>query len=129
MIEFPDIPGLKLATRTERGIDLDVAPDTPASSFLHLLWWLPRRCELSFYDQFFPSPSDPGAYVDVQRKKDWFQYRMSNHGWSQTWNTQSPELIAAWLVLNLKAKSTVNEPLRRMRVDENVSLPDAFKTK
>lgn len=73
----------------------------PRASFLTLVRWLPPTWELRFYDQYYPSLSDPGGYVSVQRNGEAFAYMVGNHGWSTDWLKQSPELIAAWLHLNL----------------------------
>jgi hypothetical protein len=47
-----------------------------------MLRMLPRGHELTFFDQYYPSPSGPGAFVSVQRKADAFSYHAGNHGWS-----------------------------------------------
>ena len=127
MIQFPDLAGLHIANRTPEGFELDVGPDCSEATFLRLLFWLPPRHELFFYDQFFPgTANDPGAYVAVQRRADWFLNSLGNHGWSQAWAPQSPNLIAAWMALNLKAKAANPEPLRRLRIREAADLPEAF---
>ncbi|NOS82550.1 MAG: hypothetical protein E8D46_00270 [Nitrospira sp.] len=127
MIEMPAIAGLTVAKRTSDHVEITVGPEAGEGAFLRLLFWLPRGHELSFYDQYFPGTSgDPGAYVDVQRKNDWFLYHMGNHGWSSDWATQSPELMAAWMSLNLKAKAGNPEPLKKIEIRENARLPEAF---
>lgn len=129
MREFPVNPGLTLGECVSTEWRIEVACDTAASSFLRLIWWLPRSFELSFYDQYFPgSPNDPGAYVDVQRKHDRFLYRMGNHGWSTEWQAQSPDFIAAWMALNLTPKPTVNEPLKGLRLRTDATLPETFRS-
>ncbi|NWF74619.1 MAG: hypothetical protein HXY51_16490 [Nitrospirae bacterium] len=130
MIEMPAIAGLTIAKRTSDCVEVAVGPEAGEGVFLRLLFWLPRGHELSFYDQYFPGTSgDPGAYVDVQRKNDWFLYHMGNHGWSSDWATQSPELLAAWMALNLQAKPGNSEPLKQIGVRENAQLPEAFTRK
>ena len=127
MIELPAIAGLVVAKRDSNGVEIAVGPEAGEAAFLRLLFWLPRGYELSFYDQYFPGASgNPGAYVDVQRKNDWFQYRMGNHGWSQQWATQSPELLAAWMALNMKAKPANRDPLKRIVIRKLAQLPEAF---
>jgi hypothetical protein len=123
----PAIPGIDLASREAGLIHLALGPEVGEAQLLHLLYWLPRGCELSFYDQYFPgTSSDPGAHVDVQRKGDRFLYRLGNHGWFQDWFSQSAELLAAWMMLNRKAKPGIAEPLATLRVRTGARLPDAF---
>lgn len=127
MIEMPAIANLTIVKCESDRVEVAVGPEAGEGAFLRLLFWLPRGHELSFYDQYFPGTSgDPGAYVDVQRKNDWFLYHMGNHGWSSDWATQSPELLAAWMALNLKAKPGNPEPLRQIGILENARLPEAF---
>ncbi len=73
-------------------------------NFVSLLQWLPPNYKLQFYDQYYPSMSDPGAYVTVFRKDNLFIYKLGNHGWSGEWSRQSVELLASWLFLNLEKK-------------------------
>ncbi len=127
MIDLPGISGITIAGDVGGRTELAVEPAIGEASLLRLLYWLPPGCELSFYDQYFPGTrGDPGAYVDIQRKGDWFQYHMGNHGWFQPWTTQSPELLVAWIALNLKPKPGNPGPLRKMVVEANARLPDAF---
>ncbi|CAG7857804.1 hypothetical protein MCAMS1_02767 [biofilm metagenome] len=87
--------------------------DTPPTytTFLTILHLLPRGHELTFFDQYFPSASDPGAFVSVQRKADKFMYHIGNHGWSTEWQLQSANLIAAWMALNANAKNNCSESM------------------
>ncbi len=127
MIELPAIAGLTIAKCQGDETEIAVGPEVGKADFLRLLFWLPRAHELSFYDQYFPGTrNDPGAYVDVQRNDDLFQYRLGNHGWFQDWSYQSPELLAALLALNLKAKPGNPVPLKRLRISEGARLPRAF---
>lgn len=92
-------------------------------SFLALLLWLPEGFELFFYDQYYPSMSDPGAYVSIQRREGIFIYMLGNHGWSGEWLKQSPELLAAWLALNMRKKGEFYEPLSSITVRKANSNP------
>ena len=123
---LPEIKGISLLARDGEKLTLSVTPDAGAPQFLRLLFWLPHAHELSFFDQYFPSPTDPGAYVDIQHKSEWFQYRMGNHGWTSGWLYQSPELLAALLVLNLTPKPGCPEPLTTLRVQKAAWLAPGF---
>ncbi len=130
MITFPDlpgIPGISLLERGEDSIKLAVGPEAEAPQFLRLLLWLPRRFELSFFDQYFPSPTDPGGFVDIQRKEQWFRYRMGNHGWSTGWQYQSPQLLAALMALNRVPIASCPEPLERIRVRKAAHDPEGWE--
>lgn len=85
------------------------------ATFLTLLHVLPRGHELQFFDRYFPSASDPGAFVSIQRKADRFMYCVGNHGWSTGWHAQSAELLAAWMELNA-AEGTGGEALTAVRI-------------
>lgn len=93
------------------------------ADFLTLLNWLPYGFELHFYDQYYPSMSDPGAYVTVQRREDIFIHMLGNHGWSSDWMKQSPELLATWLMLNMEKKGDLYEPLSSITVRKAYSNP------
>jgi|APCry1669192647_1035423.scaffolds.fasta_scaffold63981_1 hypothetical protein len=45
-----------------------------------------KKMEFEFYDEFYLSPSDPGAYISYSSKKikvgDKWQMTLGNHGWS-----------------------------------------------
>ena len=64
---------------------------------------LPENYELEFHDQFYPSISDPGAFVFIQRKANIFIYMLGNHGWSSKWSKQSIEFITAYVLINAKS--------------------------
>ncbi|QWF17695.1 hypothetical protein [Lysobacter capsici] len=94
------------ATPGEDVLEFSVSAGAGQETFLSLLTWLPEACELRFYDRFYPSVSDPGAYVSVRREGRGFVHQLANHGWSSGWSQQSPELLAAWMGLqNLAAFS------------------------
>jgi hypothetical protein len=87
------------------------------SAFMALLASTPGGSELHFFDRFYPTISDPGAYVRVQRKGDEFIYYLANHGWSNDWQRQSIEMIAAWIALNARSLRARGNPLREVRVE------------
>lgn len=91
--------------------------------FITLLNWLPYGFDINFYDQYYPSMSDPGAYVTVQRRDDIFIYMLGNHGWSIEWMKQSQELLAAWLMLSIEKKGGLYEPLLAVSVRKASSNP------
>jgi hypothetical protein len=127
MIELPPIAGLTIAKLQGNDAQVAVGPEIGEAGFLRLLLQLPRAHELAFYDQYFPGTrNDPGAYVDVQRHDDLFQYRLANHGWFHDWSYQSAELLAALMALNLRAKPSNPVPLKSLRITEGARLPRAF---
>ena len=109
----PDGPG---GFRVELG-----APDAPA--LRRLLAWLPEGLELSFYDRFYPSMSDPGAFVRVQRRGDVLVHMFSNHGWLSDWAKQSAELLAAWIMINLDAAGPQSSPVRELVIAKPLCTP------
>jgi hypothetical protein len=115
---------------TKGDIILEVKSAT-FESFLGVLSWLPEDSVLRFYDQYYPTnDTDPGAYITIQRKAPRqgrlspigeFQFRMGNHGWSSDWVSQSPELLAAWMALNVRPKTPrPNEPLKEITIKKIV---------
>jgi hypothetical protein len=69
------------ATGVREGFEFSAAAEAASDTFLALLSWLPGECGLRFYDPFYPSASDPGAYISVRRKGDVLVYMLANHGW------------------------------------------------
>jgi hypothetical protein len=120
---LPVIEGLTALRSSPHLITVSLTYPT-RGSFLSLLQWLPELWELNFYDQFFPSPTDPGAYVSVQRSGDAFWYMMGNHAWREKWRRQSPELLSAWMHLNLESKDSNSQVLKEMSVRKGVRFWD-----
>lgn len=115
--DFPSIAGLSLSGASGDEHRVVVGEGCDAAEFERLLCWLPRDCELTFYDQHYPGTrGDPGAWVDVQRRDDQWRYRLGNHGWSSGWMAQSAAALAAWMALNVQAHPQVREPLRELRL-------------
>ncbi len=109
-MNLPVIENLE-ASFVQDGCSIKVLASTTRENFISLLEWLPATHKLCFYDQYYPSMSDPGAYVSVSRKDDLFAYKLGNHGWSGDWTKQSMELLASWLFLNLERKNDHSENL------------------
>ena len=111
----PDRPKIRHLehSRSTRSLGFAVAPEASAEDFIALLAWLPRGFELAFHDQYYPSASEPGAYVRIQRNDN-----SGNHGWSSDWPKQSPELLAAWMVLNVTRKHPLSKNLSTLSVSE-----------
>lgn len=127
MAPLPDIQGIALSEEREDEMAFSVDPGAGAPQFMRLLFWLPGGHELEFFDQFFPSPTDPGGYVDIQRKGDWFLYRVGNHGWTTGWLSQSPQVLAAMMVLNRDPEPSCPAPLTRIRVKRGALVHSAFE--
>lgn len=113
--QVPKFPNLR-ATQTAGALYIEVAPAAELEDFVALLHWLPRGYSLHFYDQYYPTISDPGAYVEVQRNEEFLLYTFANHGWSSSWSRQSAELLAAWIALNMKQKHPFSAPLTSLTV-------------
>jgi hypothetical protein len=58
--------------------------------------------ELTFFDYYYPSPSEPGGYVTVKREGDNFIHKNKNHGWSAEWNEISKEQLVEYIYKNRK---------------------------
>lgn len=111
----PDIEHLT-ATAGESVLEFSVSIGAGQDTFLSLLAWLPQGHELHFHDPYYPSVSDPGAYVTVRRRGEVFSYMLANHGWSSGWSNQSAQLLAAWMVLGQHERPVRNANLRRISV-------------
>ena len=126
----PGIRGLRAAPDAG-GLAFALDADCDVESFRQLLGWLPPRHELSFFDPHFPGTrGDPGGWVYVQRRGDWYLHHIANHGWSTEWTTQSAALLAAWMALGLlPAQAPSNAPSVPLRVRIDAQLPPAFGTR
>jgi len=91
-----------------------------------LLENLPEYYVLIFYDQYYPSRTDPGAYVFVQRTDNDFAVDMGNHGWSTRWQPQSKQMLASLLKLNIGAKDPYIDKIYQVKIEKSEN--DAFKT-
>jgi hypothetical protein len=66
-------------------------------TMMQLVDKLPPEMYVVFYDQNYPSPSDPGAFVKFKRNNDQYTMQSSNHGWSKNWETVTAESLVDYL--------------------------------
>lgn len=91
---------------------INIANDTPFANILALLKIL-RTHKVSFalYDSYYPSPSDPGAYLSYSQKLNETEHAWSmtlgNHGWSGGIYTISENTIA-WQIHNLAKNNQID---------------------
>lgn len=114
----PDkIDGLSLI-EAHNGLDIQVKSGS-LQTFMQLLQWLPYGYDLGFYDQYqnnTGTEDDPGVFVSIVRRDSTFIYKTGNHGWSSGWTYQSPEVLAAWMELNLRPAGARPSPLKTIDV-------------
>ena len=107
MSEYLDrLEGLtKLAISWERSSRYFV--QSPIAHLLaeQIIAGLPSDRQLTFFDPFYPSRSDPGAYVSIRQSSGLYGYMLGNHGWSTGWLNQSKELLTKYLDLCLATHS------------------------
>ena len=120
--KIPKIPNLT-ARQADNTLVVEVEPGAVLADFVALLKWLPRGYGVHFYDQYYPTISDPGAYVEVQRNEEFLLYMFANHGWSSGWSRQSPELLSAWMLLNMTKRRPFSTPLDVITVRQAVNDP------
>lgn len=123
---FPTQKIFKSVGETSNSIEIEVDGSPSIDNFIQFIRWLPMGFSLTFYDQYYPSQSDPGAYIEILRCRDYCLYKAGNHGWSSDWIKQSIELTAAWLTLNLKKKGTHSEILKKFKIEEAIHLPNDY---
>lgn len=100
----------------ERGFRVNLKQHTSHADIVSLLEWLPPAHELALYDQYYPSVSDPGAYVAIQRKGALFMYFMGNHGWSSGWLVQSKQMLAALIQINIGARDPFQDQVYQIEI-------------
>lgn len=61
---------------------------------------LPFGLYVSFFDNYHPTISDPGAYVSAYRLDDRFVYDLGNHGWSSKKYWTTKDYLANYLIKN-----------------------------
>lgn len=98
--QFPE-----LSSAPEDSCEYFVRALVPFDFAGRLVSQLPPDRELSFHDPYYPSPSDPGAYVTVRQNGGCFIYSFGNHGWHKGWERQSKEFLASYLALCLTGQS------------------------
>ncbi len=107
----------------ERGFRVTLNRHTTHANIVRLLEWLPPAHELAFYDQYYPSLSDPGAYISIQRKDAIFMYFMGNHGWSSGWLGQSKQMLAALIQINIGAIDPFQDQVYQIEIRKANRLP------
>jgi hypothetical protein len=66
-------------------------------TMMRLVGEIPPETEVSFYDEAYPSPSEPGAYVTFRRFNDQYIMQRGNHGWSTNWEPVTVESLVSYL--------------------------------
>ncbi|HEY9175555.1 MAG TPA: hypothetical protein VI136_25015 [Verrucomicrobiae bacterium] len=107
MSEYLDeVPQLKRESESCGICRYTVRDPIPGSLAELIVSRLPADRELSFHDPFYPSPSDPGAFVSIRQQDGCCIYCFGNHGWHQDWQRQSKEFLAHYLALCLRKHSS-----------------------
>ena len=71
--------------------------DANEKTITRLVSEIPPETAFMFYDEEYPSPSDPGAFVTIKKDNDQYTMRRSNHGWSKNWASISLEDLVGYL--------------------------------
>lgn len=89
-----DIFGITLIERGRFALNEDANEDTLRKLILEI----PPYTRVMFFDNKYPSPSDPGAYVSfaLVNHKD-FVMNYSNHGWSTKWTYTNGKKLQKYL--------------------------------
>jgi hypothetical protein len=104
MSEYLDhMPHLERISESQGATEYVVRSPIPDDLADFIICGLPPDRELGFYDPFYPSMSDPGAYISVRQQSDCYVYFFGNHGWSSGWQKQSREFLSHYLKLCLPA--------------------------
>jgi hypothetical protein len=89
-LEIPGIDGPSMESFT-----FDEKADE--QTMRRLVGEIPAEMEVSFFDEGYPSPSDPGAYVTFRRYNAEYIMRRGNHGWSTDWQPVTAEHLVGYL--------------------------------
>ena len=111
---------------TKECFNINIHHNASQRDLEELLENLPEYYVLIFYDQYYPSRTDPGAYVFVQRTDNDFAVDMGNHGWSTRWQPQSKQMLASLLKLKIGAKDPYIDKIYQVKIEKSEN--DAFKT-
>ncbi|MDQ0463411.1 hypothetical protein QO010_001182 [Caulobacter ginsengisoli] len=120
-IAMPSIPGLDPDRSQPDQAAVTARADTTVEAFRALLDWLPPSLGLHFYDADHPSPSDPGAYVTVQKTAKGLAWTMGNHGWSGPWRPVAVEAVVERLLAN---RLTPEGKPARLTIEPAVSMQE-----
>jgi len=82
----PRFKGLKILNNKSGFICFQITGQTTKSEISAFIKSLPQKYALSFFDNFHPQISDPGAYVTIQKMGGGIlAHFIANHGWSTEW--------------------------------------------
>lgn len=96
--EIEKLEDFAVVTRQNSKV-IEIKKETTFENIVELLRILKRNnIAFSFYDSYYPSPSDPGAYLDYSQEKNetesaW-SMTLGNHGWSGGVYTITEKVIA-----------------------------------
>ena len=76
--------------------------DANEQTVTRLLSGIPPDTTFTFYEGDYPSPSDPGAIVDIQHVRDKYMIERSNHGWTNRYKPISFEDLVSCLLKSTK---------------------------
>ena len=88
--------------------------DANEQTIMRLVGELPPDTEFMFYDEEYPSPSDPGAFVTIRRDNDQYRMDRSNHGWQKKPEGISSEKLVGYL-LKCRKYNMGPDSMRTMR--------------
>jgi hypothetical protein len=102
MSEYLDqMPGLERVSERQGIFEYVIRSPIPDDLAARIISGLRSDRELCFYDPFYPSISDPGAYISVRQRNNLYAYLFGNHGWISRWQKQSVEFLSHYLKLCL----------------------------
>ena len=71
--------------------------DANERTMMQLVSEIPPEMQVVFYDQDYPSPSDPGAFVAFKKDNNQYSMQRSNHGWSNNWENVTVGKLTGYL--------------------------------
>lgn len=93
-----DLQGVFLDEETR--IEYRLNADTSKSSIEYVIEDVDERCSLVFFDSFYPSPTDPGAYVWATVRENTLIFYRANHGWHNDWEEISKSALTELIYKN-----------------------------
>lgn len=97
---------------------IELADAATADTVGDLLVALPAGWGIGYFDEGFPSPSDPGAYFTVWRDADGLLIAWGNHGWSTTAKLiATVDAVSHLWACRAMAPSSVHPPLQLVGPD------------